>query len=460
MFSKIRSSWLALWAGFLHFMYLDRPAKNAAKPSFYTPEELREKLKDRSFQLEAINWIEMTLRPLENDAIFLAVAQNRPTDARNITTRDFRQILDLFAPFIESGTPAHEKGHHIFDALGIMSLISNDPWIARAYRNEIDAAALAGMIHDGLTGVQHRYIDNNWELDHGEIWAHEVYRMLEGLVSQPVRLLTAYFIATHPHRTKDVTLASGYIRRPWNVKIFYYEDRPVRIGDRLTKFTDRLENGGDSACHFTRHALANVDGALVGGLDLNHLDGTYNFSNSLSRLFAPSLGSISMPSLKDGEPVLKDGQPVMENVPSMIQHLKGYADSAVARPYSPYNMYDDFSPNMRFLMDWKIANNKKLIELVQNTTGTPNFELFVQLMQMKSGYPNNDQTQKTIELTRALWERTSPEDQAHWAQAFEFALASYYEWLTVLETQISQATDPTVLAFQPLVAEFISQVKG
>lgn len=458
MHQKIRSFWLALKAGFLRFMYLDQLQKEAIVPSFYTPEELRQKLLDNAFQSEMIDWVENTLRPLENEAIYLMVAQDHPVTVRPIDTACIQAVLNRLEPYILLGTPAHDLGHHIFDALGGSAIISNDPFLANAYRNEIDAALFGAMFHDNATGIQHRYIDNEWELNHGELAAWIFYHATEGLLIEPVRRLTAYAIAAHPHMTKEMTAKNGSVRKPWNDKLFFYGERPVRLAVWITRWTDRLENGGDSATHFPRHALASVDGARVGGLDLHGVD-WYNFNDQLKFLFTPKAVVSEVLSLnQDGTPVLKDGKPVVNKIPSMLQHLKGYASSALAFPYSPYNQHDHRSPVMSHLMGWKVAHSSKFIEAVTITTGAPNFELFVNLMKLKSGYPNSQMTTDTIEMVRDLWKLNSPEDQAHWSLGFEMALNHYYEWLSELQHQISKATDPTVRAFQPLVPGMVARV--
>lgn len=457
MSQKIRSFWLALWAGFLRLIHLDHP-KETAVPNFYTPEELKEKLKDADFRRDMVDWVENTLRPLENDALYLTVCRDRRAGAYPVHTTCIQAILDRLEPYIVQGTPAHELGHHIFDALGGSALISHDPFIAKSWRNEIDAAFFAAMFHDCSTGIQHRYVDNEWSLSHAELAAWIFYHATAGLLIEPIRRLAAYAVAAHPHMLKEMTAKDGSVRKPWNDKLFYYGDRPVRAAVWITRWTDRLENGGDSATHLVRHTLAALDGARVGGMDLHSID-WYSFNDALKFLFTPKAVVTEVPALnQDGSAVLKDGQLVVNKVPSLLQHLKGYAASALAKPASPYNQHDRRSPVMGHLMGWKVANSAAIIETVTNTTGTPDFEIFVRLMKLKSGNPNTQMTLETIEMVRDLWNLNTSEDQAHWAHGFEFALASYYEWLTVLETQISQATDPTILAFQPLVPGLVARV--
>ncbi|HCX26139.1 MAG: hypothetical protein UW96_C0020G0010 [Candidatus Collierbacteria bacterium GW2011_GWA1_45_15] len=452
---------LALWADLWRFVFPNskyQPQKEATMPIFFTPEQLKEKLQDRAFQLEMVYWLESTIRPLENDALYLMVAHNRASTVRPIDTACIQAVLDRLEAYILLGTPAHELGHHIFDALGGSAIISNDPFVAKAYQNEIDAALFGAMFHDNATGVQHRYIDNEWELNHGELAAWIFYHATEGLLIEPVRRLTAYAIAAHPHMTKEMTAKNGSVRKPWRDQIFTFGKTPVRLAVWITRWTDRLENGGDSATHFVRHALATIDGARVGGLDLHGVD-WYNFNDQLKYIFTPKAIVTEIPVLdQDKKPVMKDNKPVVNKVPSMLQHLKGYASSALAFPYSAYNQHDHRSSVMTDLMSWKVANSVKFIDLVSNTTGIPNFELFIQLMQMKSGSPNSQLTTDTIKMMLDLWNLNTPEDQAHWAQGFQMALTSYYEWLQVLQNQISKATDPTVKAFQPLVPGLIARV--
>lgn len=317
--------------------------------NFYSPEELVIKLKDRAFQLDMIDWVETYLRPLENDAIYLQVCQDRPSTTHPFTTLAIKKILEVMEPFVILGTPAHELGHHYFDGFGGSAIISNDPFIAKAYPNEIDSAFFGALFHDNATGIQHRYIDNEWELNHGEIAAWVFYHATEGLATEQIRRLTAYAIAAHPHALKEMqyTLKSStkenpitFTRKTWNDKLFFYKTYPIRIAVWVTRWTDRLENGGDAACQFPRHALASVDGARIGGLDLHQVD-WYSFSDSIKFTFTPRATVTEIQVLNpDGTPVLKDGQPVISKIPSMLQHLKGYANSHQAYPYSAYNRHD------------------------------------------------------------------------------------------------------------------------
>ncbi len=461
MYSNLGSSLLTYWADFLQFVLpKSHPQKETPLmiTKFYTPEELTEKIKERAFQLEMIDWVDTYLRPLENDAIYLQVCQDRRSTVQPFTTIAIKKILDVMEPFVILGTPAHELGHHVFDGFGGSAIISNDPFIAKAYHNEIDSAFFGAMLHDSSTGIQHRYIDNEWELNHGEIAAWIFYHITEGLAIEPIRRLTAYAIAAHPHMLKEMTVKNGGVRKPWNDKLFFYGDHPIRIAVWVTRWTDRLENGGDAAAMLPRHALASLDGARINGLDLTGVN-WYSFKDSIKYLFVPNASIMEDQVLnQDGSPQIKDGQPVIMKSPSMLKHLQNYANSATAYPYSAYNQHDHRSPNMVSLMGWKTANSAELISKVTNRTEIPDFELFVQQMKMKSGYPNTQMTLDTIEMVRELWNHSSPEDQAHWAAGFEFAYVSYFDWLHFLTNQIAKATNPTIIAFQPLIPELMARV--
>lgn len=442
----------------LNFIFNPPPKEAQTMPSYlqYSATEIRKRINDRAYQLEIIAWVDSYLRPLDNDALVLEMARKRPFGIGNFTTAKFKAVIDRMSSLMEGGTPAHEDGHRWFDALDVSAIISDDPYIARAYRNEIDAAFWAGWYHDNSTDVQHRYIDAEWECNHCELGAWRFYHATEGLIAEPIRRLAAYYIAQHQQMTSEKKAKVG-TQKPWNDRLFFWDGHPVRIGVWICRWADRLENGGDSATHLVRHALAAVDGARIGGMDLHHLDGFYNFRDQLAYLFTPATMVAEFPRIENGITVMKDGQPVMDKFPSMLKHLEGYRISA-GPAQSIYNQHDGKSPNMRFLMDWKVSNSKRLIQIITETTGEPNFEFFEKQMKMKSGYPNSNLTLEAIELVRNLWNLTSPDDQSHWAQGFEFALKSYYEWLEILQAQISKATDPTVKAFRPLVKSFVARV--
>jgi hypothetical protein len=354
-------------------------------------------------------------------------------------------------PFILLGTPAHDLGHHLFDAFGGSAIIGHDPFVAKGYRNDINGAFFGAAFHDATTGVQHRYIDTEWELNHGELAACVFFFNTAGLLPLNTRLLAAYAIAAHTHMLKEMTAKNDYVRRPWADELFYDGEKPVRLSVWITRWTDRLENGGDPATHFPRHILAALDAARVAGQDLHGVD-WYNFNDQLKYIFTPKAIVTEVPIID------KNGQPAISKVPSLLQHLQGYAKSAEAFPYSPYNQHDHLSESMVKLMKFKIEASKAFIDTVTNTTGTPNFELFVKLMELKSGDPLSPSGHEAIEMVRDLWNLNSPEDQAHWANGFEMALEAYAQWLSILKTEIEHASDPTIKAFLPLVPELIKKI--
>lgn len=413
-----------------------------------TPELLKAKLQDRPYQLKLANWVENTLRPLEDDQKYLELCQAPNTP---LTTEVLKTIFKRLYPYIVLGTPAHDLGHHFRDALGGAAILAKDLFLRSAYRNDIDAAFLGAMCHDGSTGVQHRYVDNGWELNHGELMAYIFYHITADVLSEPLRRLTAYAIAAHPHSLKDATTTNGAVRKPWNDGLFYHEGRPIRISVWVTRWTDRLENGGDPAAHLARHTLASTDGALVDGMDLHKVD-WYGFKNALKYLFTPDTIVTEVVITK------KDGTTEIQKIPSMLQHLKGYASSHDPARESAYNKHDGLSPSMTRLMLWKRAKSAEFINIVTTTTGTADFNVFEKLMRMVSGSPLNETGLKAIEMVRDLWNLNTPEDQAHWAGGFKMAQTSYYEWLAMLNDEIMNATDPTVKAFIPLVPEFIEAV--
>ena len=428
---------------------------------FSSPEDVKGKLSDHDVQSALAAWVNSNLRSLENNDNYLKVAQGNTLDQLfQIDTATIQKVLDVMMPYVLLGTPAHDLGHHTFDALGGSAIIGNDPFIAKCYRNEINAAFFGAMFHDSSTGVQHRYIDNEWELNHGELAACIFFFNTKWLLPRNLRLLTAYAIAAHPHMLKEMTAKNGTVRKPWNDELFYDGEKPVRFAVWLTRWSDRLENGADPACHFPRQLLAALDAACVNGLDLSGVD-WFSFKDQLAYLFTPEAKIFEFPILdKDGQPVLdKNGVPTIGKIPTTLQALQSYRLSAdpAAKP-SPYNQHDDKSSSMRRLMDWKITKSIQFVNAVTNTTGAPEFEKLVTLMTLKSGDPLSATGCVTIDMVRELWDHFSPEDQSHWAKGFDLALDSYYEWLHILKTEINHATDPTIKAFAPLVPTLIEKV--
>lgn len=440
------------------FNPLPKEQKVLNRINFSNPDDLKAKLGDRDVQLAMIDWVEKNLRPLENNQAYLKAARGTDEDKRNkINTETIEKILKVMTPYLLIGTPAHDLGHHFFDALGGAAIISNDPFIKKGYRNDVDAAFFGAMFHDCSTGVQHRYVDSEWELSHGEIASVIFYFNTGKLLSKNVRLLASYAIAAHLHAQKEITVKNGGVRKPWVDELISYRNKPVRLAVWITRWTDRLENGGDPATHLPRHALATLDGARVNGMDLHGVD-WYDFKDQLRYLFTPMAIVTEIPVMKDGQPVMKDGVPVITKIPSMLQHLKGYAASADTLKISAYNKHDDKSKNMRELMDWKIKKSVELVDTVTNTQGTPDFNKFSDLMRMKSGNPITEICLETIKMVEDLWNLNTQEDQAHWAKGFELALESYADWLVTLTTKINEANDPTIKAFAPLVPDMLIKI--
>lgn len=426
---------------------------------FSSPDDIKEKLKSRDIQLALIDWVNQNLRPLENDEVYLKVAKGSRLDKTfKVTTDTIQKIIDVMMPFTVLGTPAHELGHQIFISLSGAALIAKDPFIASCYRNEINGAFFSAMFHDNSSGVQHRYIDDEWELNHGELAACIFFFNTARLLPRNIRLIASYAMATHVHILENKIVNNRTIRKKWEDRIFYNGKTPVRTAVWITRWTDRWENGGDPATHLPRHTMAIVNGALVGGRDLFGIN-EYNLSDQLYSAFIPKTVITEVPVFeKDGLPAMKDGKQVVNKIPSMLKHLESYRQSAVRTEISVYNQYDRFSPSMCKLMDWKIAQSIKFVDLVTNTKGIPDFEKFVKLMTLKSGDPLSPIGLETIKKIRNLWDHISPENQSHWAKGFDMALDSYYEWLHLLKTEINQASDPTIKAFLPLVPEMIVKV--
>jgi hypothetical protein len=428
--------------------------------NFASPEDVKNKMQNRDVQLAMVAWVENNLRPLEDNANYLRVVKGQASDRLYpVNTPTIQKVIAVMMPYVLLGTPAHELGHHLLDALGGSAIISNDSYISTGYRNDINGAFFGAMFHDSSTGVQHRYVDNLWELNHGEIAAVIFYHRTAGLLSRNLRLITAYAIAAHPHSLKDMPTTNGAVRKPWNDELFLDGERPVRLAVWITRWSDRLENGADPACHFPRHLLAALDAARVNGMDLSGVD-WFNFNDQLRFLFTPQATNIEIPILdENNNPVLKDGAPQVNKIPTLLQGLQNYRISADTAKISPYNQHDDKSPNMRELMDIKVNWSKGFVDSVTNTTGTPNFETLVKLLTLKSGNPLSETGAQTIEMVRDIWEKNTPEDQSHWAEGFEMGIEAYYDWLEIVTAKINAATDPTIVAFAPLAPEILEKLK-
>lgn len=403
---------------------------------FYTPDQLTKLLKESTFRAGIIHWVKHTLRPLENNDRYLSVA--RRGKVTDVNTDVFAAVDVVMKPFVLRGTPAHCHGHHNGDAIGGSAIIASDPFIATGYPNDVYGALFGLLYHDCSTGVQHRYIDFDWELDHGAIGAWIFYHATEGLISKEIRLLGAYGINTHPHLRNKVKTKDGRWRHVWNDHLFYENGHPVRLAVWLARWADRLENAG--ASHFYRHIMAAVDGARVKGFDLSGTE-YFAFDKSLPVLFTPQLGNV-------------------DGVPTLLQHLKGYADSATAFPCSVYNQHDHLSPSMSRLVALKAGHSNQIINATVTHTGDKpaNFDTLAQMLAISAGQPVTQINLDTITLVEQLWNQTKPEDQARWASTFDLAKKLYYAWLNTAKSEIEIATSPLIQDISPLVSSWINEI--
>lgn len=186
--------------------------------------------------------------------------------------------------------------------------------------------------------------------------------------------------------------------------------------------------------------MAAVDGARVNGFDLTGTE-YFAFDKSLPVLFTPKLGQV------DGSPTL-------------IQHLKGYADSATAFPCSVYNQHDHLSPSMTRLIALKAGHSYQIIDATTSHAGDmpANFETLAHMLKISSGQPVTQINLDTVKLVRQLWNQFSPIDQTQWAGTFDLAMNLYYAWLDVAKSEIDMATNPLIQSIAPLVPAWIDEI--
>ncbi|HCQ30889.1 TPA: hypothetical protein DIU27_00705 [Candidatus Collierbacteria bacterium] len=438
---RIGSFLLALWASFLR-LFSPRSTPNqtettkevamSEKKDFYTVEELKVKLLDRDFQLMIHNWVQKTLRPLENDAEYerlCAMEEFVPTP--EIMTA----IYAALRPY-HGGGVGHEfgGGHSWRDFLDGLAIIAHDPTLKTAYPNDVFAGLLGDFMHDFGNVAKPRYEDNLWEEGHAEVGAWQAYQVLQDLLPEHILLLMAYAIAAHTHKLGPVTCDNGYVREVWNDRMFYNMGHPVRVAVWLTRFADRLDTNGVTL--FARHIPANIEGSFYGGKDFS--------AAAFYELDGKALAVMVKPT------VVKDG-----NAPSTLMHIGNFANSSFK--FGAYSQHDARFPSMERLMAYKANQGLRLVEVVNQSIGEAQPQATLSTLDLFWNFLCRVSCFESIEETRPIflhiWGELTPEEQERWRIGLEFANEAYDQWLRLLYVEIESSDHPMVVACKHLLPE-------
>lgn len=401
-------------------------------------ESLRVKITERPTQLAILDWVEKTLRPLENDVVY----ENLCSQADfTLTTDNYHEINNRILPF-KGGGAGHEVlgGHSYRDVLGVLAILARDPMSEKMYPNEAVAAIIAGMLHDLSTSIKPRYEDNIWECGHAEVGAWLLYQLFHDLIPEHVLLLACYSVAAHTHQLNDVVLASKYVRKPWNDRLFYNMGRPVRLAPWLTRFADRLDTNGVTL--MARHTTANIEGSFYGGKDFS---GTHFYEldgKTLKLLFVPE-------AVTDEEKRI-----------SVLQQVQNFANSSFK--FTAYSQHDKLFESMDRLMTFKANQGAKLVEIVTNASGrstSKKISVEDRFWQFLKEVGCNDQLTETVHpIFSHLFNELPKKQQNKWQPGIVFAEKTYKDWIKMLVIEIKSANNANVVAFQPLLPEMVQNL--
>ncbi|HOX96598.1 MAG TPA: hypothetical protein PLI45_04435 [Candidatus Woesebacteria bacterium] len=396
-----------------------------------SPQVLKKKLQSREFQLEISQWVDSTLRPLEDRQKYLDLCKQDSNFVPEPKT--LKNIFHHLHQYAVLGKPGHDLGHLYRDLLSGAAMAGTDPYAAKAYPCDLTAAFFSAAYHDIGTGIWPRYQDYFWECGHAEIGAWLFYNLSVSYLPEHIRRLAAYAIAAHTHQLKPVETKNGYTRQPWVDHLFEDDGHPVGVSIWITRFSDRLDTNGVTL--FCRHIIANVEGSRQEGRDFTG-DSWYELNKeSLSFLFKP-------------DTIISEN-----NMPSTLKHMENFALSA--KRLTPYSQHDDRFPVMKKLITYKINQTETMIDIVRHQTGKPDFPRFRRFVTRMSLSPVIKSTLNDVEK---LWDVLTPEEQSHWAKGFTYAEENYPEWLDMLHQKIRQSDSPVLKFSRGLITDIIDDI--
>lgn len=409
-----------------------------------TVEETKKMIADPNKQYEVLLWTESVLRPLADPAKYEKLC-NPGGDPFVLTPEIFKSVQTALYPYAAGGTPGHDFGHHKRDLLDIIALVGNDPEVAKAYTSEIIACIFGGAYHDIGCAITDRYKDNVAWLGHAEVGAWLFFTLTENLLPEHIRILVAYAIAAHTHALNPVATNIGYIRQPWEDKLFYNLGRPIRVAVWFTRFADRLDTG---TTLLGRHPIAQLDSYVYKGVDLSGKD-SFPADDRMLKL------------------LLKPIEVTEEKTPSTLQHLRNFANSANQTTVNPYNQHDARFPMMNRFMTDKAKNAHKLLSVIasseksildtisQKTIASPLDSQFFWEFILKVSCTNDTEAVHTS--FNAVWEKLSPEEQQKWIPGIKFAVKEYDRWMSYLVYKIKHSSLPMIQALAPTIMEIVQQ---
>lgn len=355
---------------------------------------------------------------------YLEICKRADKDITRLDSETLEKLFDRFGGLIENTPPGHDVNHIKRDTLAGLALITNDPFIKTAFsKADIQAAILGSVFHDIGTAIYKRYEDNVRPNGHAEMGAYIFWKNSEGIINEDVRKLTAYAIATHAHFLNPIPIKEpqGYEKQPYWYEIFYPEkERPCGLAPIITRFSDRLDANG--APHTVRTMLANADASQTGGQEFAGEAGFFEINKD-------SLTTLFLPNVRKEEPKPQ----------STLEHTLMFADSNFGN--SEYSRDDHLFPLMEKLMEVKVKQTHKLIEIVSTPPDMMEFDenqaklLAKTVMFQISGSKNFE---RSWDVLAQVWDDLNPEVQARWINGFKYIQRSYVDWLDLILGKVGE----------------------
>lgn len=409
--------------------------------SLSSPEVLKEELETPEARRPVVAFIDDLRGRLDSDSGYIKHLIQAGT--QGVNQDSFIQIAHALDPFVQNARPGHDVGHVYRDMMSALALIGNDPFVAKSgHPADVLAGLLGGIYHDVAVAVSPKYLDRDWECGHAEVGAWLFYTASEGILTEPLRALTAYAIAAHTNYLKPMPVTSSVLHDPdWERPVYPDELLPFgnytgRMAIQLTRFSDRLDNNGVS--HFARHVLAMADDAYTAGAQ--DLSGGAFFDitpEALVRVLTPEI-------VGGGD----------EGAPSTLKHMITYRNSNVAEG-NPYNKNDHLFPFFGELIALKMAQVDAFVEVATTPVQMDRqlaWDHFESLLRHVSQSRFID---GSLETLRTVWDEHLTDAQcAQWGAASFFGRGSYDATLgemfscilRVAQSEVVNATLPIIVA--------------
>ena len=273
--------------------------------------EMKQYLETRSGDHTAFSYIQSIrdeFEPLDENS--LAMIEAAREEIALLPDNCLLQLLERFAPYIDSLPAGHSKGHLSRDIVHA-SQILHDPQMESCDDLNTVVMLYGGIFHDIANAVMDKYDDDKRLASHAEAGAFLFGIYAADLVPQHLRKLIQLSIAAHTHLLKPKHVEGYDIeRQPYTGELYR---TILQKGIYGVRQADRADNLGP--VHFIRHIAA------------------------ISMPVSMSLGDVTYQAHSDeDEEFIRQFDTTPDTAGTTATHLKRYADSALQS--SPYSEFD------------------------------------------------------------------------------------------------------------------------